>query len=243
MRLQSLSSSTRNFYRVTAPRTITVVPDTPAKRTEYEEEIVGVFPLSNADLRETMDLLRIVVDARRVAPVAANNTITIKDTPDRVAAAGRLIAAVDKARPEVVIDTELLEIDRTKLREYGLQIASPGSPGINGSVTVGDEITLRDLRNLTQSDVFLTNLPGLFYRLVKQDSSTRTLANMQLRTSEGLPAQARFGERVPVPVTTFAPMPPAASTSSPSPRSTTRTSASTSTSRRARTTTTRSRSR
>jgi general secretion pathway protein D len=204
--LQSLSTATRNFYRVTAPRTVTIVPDTPAKRTEYEEEIVGIFPLSNADLRETMDLLRIVVDARRVAPVAANNTITIKDTPDRVAAAGRLIAAVDKARPEVVIDVELLEIDRTRLREYGLQIASPGSPGINGSVTVPDELTVRDLRNLTQSDVFLTNLPGLFYRLVKQDGSTRTLANLQLRTSEGLPAQARFGERVPVPVTTFAPI-------------------------------------
>jgi general secretion pathway protein D len=203
--LQSLSTATRNFYRVTAPRTITVVPDTPAKRTEYEEEIVGIFPLSNADLRETMDLLRIVVDARRVAPVAANNTITIKDTPDRVAAAGRLIAAVDKARPEVVIDTELLEIDRTKLREYGLQLASTGSPGINGAVSVNDELTVRDLRNLTQSDVFLTSLPGLFYRLVKQDSSTRTLANLQLRTSEGLPAQARFGERVPVPVTTFSP--------------------------------------
>ena len=52
----------------------------------------------------------------------------------------------------------------------------------------------------------LTNLPGLFYRLLKTDSNTRTLANPQLRTSEGIAAQARFGERVPVPVTTFAPI-------------------------------------
>ena len=203
--LQSVSGATRSFFRVTGPRAITVVPDTPAKRTEYEEEIVGIFPLSNADLRETLDLLRIVVDARRVAPVAANNTLTIKDTPDRVAAAGRLIAAIDKARPEVVIDVELLEIDRTRLREYGLQLASAGSPGISGSVSASDELTVRDLRNLTQSDIFLTSLPGLFYRLVKQDGNTRTLANLQLRTSEGMPAQARFGERVPVPVTTFSP--------------------------------------
>ena len=69
-----------------------------------------------------------------------------------------------------------------------------------------DDLTLRDLRNLTQSDIFLTNLPGLFYRLLKTDDNTRTLANPQLRTSEGIAAQARFGERVPVPVTTFSPI-------------------------------------
>jgi len=207
--LQAVAASTRNFYRVTAQRTITVVPDTPAKRREYEEEVVRTFFLSNADVKETMDLLRIVVDLRRVAPTAATNAITIKDTPERVAAAGKLIAAIDKARPEVVIDVELLEVDRTRLREFGVQIASPGNPptGIDGQVSINrDGMTLRDLRNITQSDVFLTNLPGLFYKLLKTDQNTRTLANPQLRTSEGIPAQARFGERVPVPVTTFSPI-------------------------------------
>ena len=204
--LESLSAASRNFYRVTAQRTVTIVPDTPAKRTEYEDEIVQTFYLSNADVKETLDLLRIVIDNRRLAPITATNALSIKDTPERVAAAGRLIAAIDKARPEVVIEVELLEIDRTRLREYGLQIASPGSTGINGNVDVNrDEFTLHDLRSLTGADVFLTNLPGLFYRLLKTDSSTRTLANPQLRTSEGMTASARFGERVPVPVTTFTP--------------------------------------
>ena len=204
--LSSLASSTRNFWRVTAPRTVAVVPDTAAKRREYEEEIVRTFFLSNADLKETVDVLRIVVDARRLAPTAATNAITIKDTPERVAAAGRIITALDKARPEVVIDVELLEVDRTRLKEYGLQIASPGSPGIDGSVTIPQTLTLRDLRNLSSSDVLLTNLPGLYYRLLKTDSNTRTLANPQLRTAEGIAATARFGDRVPVPVTTFAPI-------------------------------------
>jgi general secretion pathway protein D len=211
--LQALTAATRSFYRVTGPRFITVVPDTAAKRQEYEEEVVRTFPLSNADLKETVDLLRIVIDARRLAPVTATNTIAIKDTPARVAAAGRLIAAIDKARPEVVIDVELLEIDRARLKEFGLQIASPaadsttGPTGINGLVDVNRQnLTLRDVRNLTQSDVVLTNLPALFYRLLKQDTNTRILANPQLRTSEGMPAQARFGERVPVPVTTFSPI-------------------------------------
>ena len=205
--LATLSTATRNFYRVTSQRTVTIVPDTPAKRTEYEEEIVRTFYLSNADVKETLDLLRIVIDSRRLAPITATNAISIKDTPERVAAAATLISAIDKARAEVVIDVELLEFDRTRLREYGLKIASPGSPGIDGAVDINREgLTLDDVMNLSPSDVFLTNVPGLFYRLLKTDSNTRTLANTQLRTSEGLPAQARFGERVPVPVTTFAPI-------------------------------------
>jgi general secretion pathway protein D len=205
--LASLSAVTRNFYRVTAQQTITVIPDTPAKRTEYEEEIVRTFYLSNADVKETLDLLRIVIDNRRLAPITATNALSIKDTPERVAAAASLITAIDKARPEVVIDVELLEFDRTRLREYGLHLASPGSPGINGVADVNREgLTVADLTNLSTSDIFLANVPGLFYRLLKTDANTRTLANTQLRTSEGMPAQARFGERVPVPVTVFSPI-------------------------------------
>ena len=206
--LNSLSTTTSNFWRVTAPRAITVVPNTAAKRREYEEEIVRTFYLSNADLKETIDMLRIVVDARRLSSITATNAITIKDTPERITAAGKIISAIDKARPEVIIDVELLEVNRTHLQEYGLQIASPGSPGISGTVDINQAggISLSQLSNLTSADVLLTNLPSLYYRLLKNDGATRILANPQLRTSEGIPAQARFGERVPVPVTTFAPI-------------------------------------
>src|SRR3954469_22416372 len=148
--LGSITASTHTFYKVTAPRTITIVPDTPAKRREYEDEIVRTFYLSNADLKETIDLLRIVVDLRRIAGVPGANALTIKDSPDRLAAAARIISAIDKARPEVVIDVELLEVDRTRLLEYGLQLASPGQPGISGSADVNREgLTLQSLRNLT----------------------------------------------------------------------------------------------
>ena len=205
--LASLTASTQTFYRVTAPKTITIIPDTQAKRREYEEAIVQTFYLSNADIKEVTDLLRIVVDVRQISPITANNSISLKDTPERIAAAAKLIAAIDKARPEVIIDVELLEVDRSRIRELGLQVASPNTQGVAGSADVNrDGLTLQDLRNLTQADVFMSGIPGIYYRLLKNDVSTRTLANPQLRTSEGLPAQARFGERVPVPVTTFAPI-------------------------------------
>lgn len=212
--LDSVAGATRSFYQVTAPRTVMVIPDTPAKRREFEEEIVRTFYLSNADLKETMDMLRMVLDARRISPTTATNAITIKDTPEHIAAAARVISAIDKARPEVVIDVELLEVDRTRMQEYGLQFASPsadGPPvGIDGSASIPTSstgtISVQALRNLSRSDILLANLPSLYYRLLKSDTNTRTLASPQLRTSEGMPAQVRIGERVPVPQTTFVPI-------------------------------------
>ncbi len=208
--LRAVTSAARAFYHPTGQRTVTIAPDTPDKRAEYEQEIARVFFLSNADVDEAIDTLRIVVDARRVAPVTGLNAIVIKDVPERVEAASRILATIDKARSEVVIDVELLEVDRTRLVEYGLQLASPtagGAPtGINGAVSLEPELTLRDFRNLTESDIFLTNLPSLYYRLLKNDSNTRTIAKPQLRASEGASARANFGEEVPVPVTTFSPI-------------------------------------
>ncbi len=205
--LASVARSTRNFYRVTAPRTVAVIPDTPAKRNEYEEEIVRTFYLSNADVEETINALRLVLDLRRLSPITATRSLSIRDTPERVSAAARLIAAIDKAPPEVVIDVELLEVDRQRLRAYGLQFASPGAVGIDGALAVNETggLSIDDLGSLTAADVFVANLPGLFYRLLKRDQHTHTLANPHIRTSAGKTAEAQFGDEVPVPVTTFTP--------------------------------------
>jgi general secretion pathway protein D len=169
--------------------------------------VVRTFFLSNADLKETMDLLRIVIDARAIGSTAGTNALTIHDTPERIAAAARLIDVIDKARPEVLIDVELLEVNRQKLQEYGLQFASPGSAGINGAADVNrTNLNLTDLKNLSENQVLMTGIPALYYRLLKTDSTSRVLANPQLRTQVGLAAQARFGDRVPIPVTTFSPI-------------------------------------
>ena len=205
--LDAVSTSTRNFWRVTAPRTVAIIPDTAAKRREYQDEVVRTFYLSNADVKETSDMLRVVVDARQIYASPSNNSITIRDTPERMEAVGRLLNIIDKARPEVVIDVELLEVDRERFKEYGLQIASGSDAGVNGGLAVNEEgLTLRGLRSLSQSDVVVFGLPALYYRLLKTDTNTRTLASPHIRMSDGIQTQARFGERVPVPVTSFVPI-------------------------------------
>ena len=212
--LAVVATSTGNFFRVTAPGTVTIIPDTPAKRREYEEEIIRTFYLSNADVTETIDLLRLVVDLRRLAPVTATNAISIKDTPERIDAAARLIRAIDKARGEVVIEVQLLEVDRQTLRDYGLRFTSSGD---NSDVGAGDlpadadgrdrtaDLFVDDLGRLSGSSLFVASPTSLLVRLLETNRNTRVLANPQLRTSDGIVAAAHFGERVPIPVTTFTP--------------------------------------
>ena len=203
--LAVVAGSTGNFFRVTAPGTVTIVPDTPAKRREYEEEIIRTFYLSNADVGETIDLLRLVVDLRRLAPVTATNAISIKDTPERIDAAARLIRAIDKARSEVVIEVQLLEVDRRILRDYGLRFASSdGNLDITGN-DEGLELDVDDVQRVSGSSLFVANPTSLLIRLLETNLSTQVLANPQLRTSDGIAATAHFGDRVPIPVTTFSP--------------------------------------
>jgi general secretion pathway protein D len=223
--LNALATVGKTFHRVVDSRVIQVVPDTPAKRREMEQQIVKTFFLSNADLKETIDLLRIVLGARRIAPLPGANALTINDTPDKIAAAERIIDIVDKQRAEVMVEVEILEVNRTKLKEYGIEITSGTGEGIAGAIfpsTTVNEVVARDAqgnptliqpRPITlgdnpykKSNLLITSLPGVIYRLLKTDTSTRLLANPQLRTAEGSTAQARFGDQIPVPVTTFSPI-------------------------------------
>jgi general secretion pathway protein D len=205
--LDLVARSTGTFYQVTEPNAIIVVPDTPAKRRDYQQEVVRTFYVQNADLKETMDALRVVGDIRSISPITGINAITVRDTPERVAVVGRFLSAFDKARPEVVVDVEVLEVDRSKLQEYGAQFASPGSPGIDGSADANSStLTLKSLRSLGQANVMIANIPALYYRLLKDDANTRTLANPHIRITDGTTAAANFGEDVPVPKTTFTPI-------------------------------------
>lgn len=207
--LASLGQAGKTFHRVVDAHVVTVVPDTPTKRREYEQQVVKTFFLSNADLKETIDLLRVVLGARRVAPLPGGNALTINDAPDKVAAAEKIIEIVDKKRAEVIVEVEILEVNRTRLKEYGIELTSGigGTEGIVGAAFPDPTVrTTAEKNPYRRANIVLSSLPGVIYRLLQSDTDTRLLANPQLRTSEGQTAQARFGDQVPVPVTTFSPI-------------------------------------
>lgn len=211
--LQAISMASKTFTRVVGPKLIQVIPDTPNKRRDYEDQIVKTFYLSSADLKEVVDVLRISLGARRVAPLASGNALTMNDTPEKIAAAERIIEALDKRHGEVVVEVEILEVNRQKLLDYGIEINSVNGVGLATTIDAGISggafpdvskvIKLQGSEPYKKSNIIVSGLPGVIYRLLRTDGSSRLLANPQLRVTEGQTASARFGDQVPVPVTTF----------------------------------------
>jgi len=167
-----------------------------------------------------------MIEARNVFPLKALNAITIRDTADKVRIAQKIIEANDKAKAEVVVDVELLQMDLNKTRDIGFALAgvssSPiqtsvqqftkdGSPitdkdgnnvfhTITGPSSVG--ATLADLGNITRGS-FSFSIPQPTYGLLKTLGNSELLANPELRISEGEKASLHIGQRIPVPVSTF----------------------------------------
>jgi len=205
--MDTVLTGTQNFYRVIGKNTILVATDSPQKRSEYEESVSRTFYLSNADVEEIARVLRNVLGIQMIATNARLNTVTIKDKITKVIVAEKVVLQLDKPKAEVVVDVEILEVNRLRLTNYGLQIHSSGSEGIETSlITKPEELALDPGPIVSRSNFFITNFPQVTFRLLKQDSNSRLLASLPLRTVVGETGRVRFGSQVPVPQTTFAPI-------------------------------------
>src|SRR5215813_12034079 len=126
------------FWKPVTENIIFVVPDQPQKRRDYEEQVVKTFYLSNTaqaqDLTEIVTGLRQLLDLKRIQQLNAQNAIIVRDTPDKLAIAQKMLADIDKAKPEVVIQVQVLEARLDKIRNLGvlpgqtatIQVVPPG---------------------------------------------------------------------------------------------------------------------
>ncbi len=202
--IRALTGTTGHFFRVESPQLITVIPDTRTKRTQYERQVAQTFYLSNADLAETFDTVRIVLGLRTASSHPGTNSITVVDTPENVRSAARIIESLDRSPGEVLVDVELMEVNRAHLQQYGISLFSPESDGVALALSPRLDTILEN--PYSRSNLLVAGLPAAILNLVRTDTDTHVLANPQLRASDGKTAIADFGERVPVPVTTFAPI-------------------------------------
>jgi len=204
--LERLMQAANHFYKALDEHTIIVVPDNPQARRDYEDLVIRTFYLSNGDAEQVTNVVRTMIEARNVFPLKALNAITIRDTADKVRIAEKIIEANDKAKAEVVVDVELLQIDLDKQRDIGAVVTGLG--GTLAADTPKDEkgnplpTNLDTLRGIRSANLVFT-IPTVAYNLIKTVGNTETLANPELRISEGEKATLHIGQRVPVPVTTF----------------------------------------
>lgn len=200
--LEILMQSLGHFYKVLDEQTIMILQNTPANRQNYEDRIIQTFFLSNADVKDVMTILRSLLATRFIAANERLNAIVMLDSVEKVKVAERIIEQADKAKAEVVIDVELLEINTTKLQDLGLSLDS-NRLGIRLDIG-GEEVPLRmsDVESLNQNNWVLT-VPGFLFDFVKNSTDAQTLAKPQVRITEGEESSFSIGDRVPIPVTSF----------------------------------------
>jgi general secretion pathway protein D len=200
--LDVLMLQTKNFYKVIDEHTLLIAPDTRQKRQEYDDQVIRTFFLSNADTKTVVTVLRSLLQSRQIAENSDLNSVTIKDTPAKIAIAERIINANDKSKGEVIIDVELIEINRTLTKTLGIDLSSKTLgltfQGGSASVPLNNLDIIRQTGNWTVGVI-----PSVILDFLKTDSETKLIAKPQLRVAEGEEASILIGDRVPIPTTTF----------------------------------------
>ena len=203
IRMAMLTNSLES--KVLNENTVFVYPNTPQKLREYQELVVKGFYLSNADVKQTANMIRTLVKSRDIFIDEKINLLVVKDTPAAIRLAERLIAAQDLAEPEVMLEVEVMEVNRTKLLELGLKYPDTLAVSLVGAANTPGTITLREWQNRSSDLVQLSFTNPLFLLALKQqDSIANTLANPRIRVKNKEKARIHIGDRVPVITTTAA---------------------------------------
>ena len=227
--LDAVSLESKAFWKPLTSSVIFVAPDNPQKRRDLEDEEVRTFYLSNTltpqDLTEVVTGLRQLLDLRRVQQVNAQNAIVIRDTPDKLVLASKIIRDIDKAKPEVLVHVQVLSANRDRLRDLGvlpgqtvtLSFTPRTSVQPNGGTSTSStsssttsttpttsvpQITLSNLENLSTADYSLT-LPGATAQAILTDNNTQIIQDPEIRVSDGEKASLKIGQRVPVATGSF----------------------------------------
>ena len=189
--------------KVLTANTMFIYPATGAKQKEYQDLKVRTFQISNADAKYMQSVLKGVLKVKDVSFDERSNTIVVRDTPDVIAVAEKVIAAHDTADAEVMLEVELLEVSRERISNIGIKwpqravITTPS--GTNGDLTLGQLGDLSPSMWLITPLVFDINL-----RL--DDSSTNLLASPRIRTRNKEKARILIGDKVPVITNSVTPM-------------------------------------
>jgi general secretion pathway protein D len=207
--LDIVSIESKAFWKPVTQNIILIVPDQPQKRRDYEEQVVQMFYLSNTvlpqDMTEIVTSLRQLLDLKRIQQVNSQDTLLIRDTPDKLAVAAKIIHALDNAKPEVVLQVEVLQARRDRVHDLGIAPDTSASisfvnPDSSSSSSNSNKLPLNKL--LSSGDYSVT-LPGATINALLTDSSTRIIQDPELRSTDGQPAKLRVGDRVPVATGSF----------------------------------------
>ncbi len=217
--LRIVGTVSNTFYKPVTANTIFVAQNTRQKRTDLDEMAVQTFYLTNTstanDATEVLTAIRNLLDPSvKIFLVATQNAIVMRATPDQLLLAQKLLNDLDRAKPEVVVDVAVLEVNRDRIRQLGIQLpqsfgvatgasntnsttntsASGTTPATTATTT---SFTLNSLAHLNATN-FAVSIGGAELDALLTDSDTRILQNPRIRASDGQRATLKIGSKIPV---------------------------------------------
>ncbi len=217
--LQLILNSNSLFSRQISPAVLIVSPDTRQKQEQYQDLMIRTFYLSNAKSKDMLSLLKSMLDSKHMHANEQLNTIVIRDQPEKIQMAEKIILANDRQEAEVLFDVEVLEVDRTVNQTYGLTypkevayaMVPPGFAGLIAG-TVAQQFTLRQLTNLGP-DNYIFKLPtNVQLDFFKQITDAKTLAAPKIRVVNNKKAEINIGDKQPILLSTTNVLPGQAAT-------------------------------
>jgi general secretion pathway protein D len=210
--LDMLRLQSKTFWRPVSPNTIFVASDSPARRKDLEPNVMKTFYLRNTttpnELQEAANVVRQMLDVSRVQLLQAQDAMIVRATPDQMILVEKLLADIDKPKPEVVIDVAVMQVTRNRIRTLGTNVPTSASIGFssssNGSSASGSSASGSSGGGLNvHAGPFVVSIPGGSFTFLASDSNAKILQHPEIRALNNEKATLRIGDRVPIATGSF----------------------------------------
>jgi general secretion pathway protein D len=181
--------------QVLADNMVMIYPSTAAKQKDYQEQSVRTFYLTNMDPKKAMEMLKTMLNAKTLFVDERARAVVVRDTPDAIRMAERLIASTDVPEAEVMLEVEVLELTRSRLQQLGIKY--PESVTLTPTPLAGEPLVLADLGDQDSTTIQVSDV-SLTVDLRKEVSTGNLLASPRIRARNHEKAKILIGQRVPV---------------------------------------------
>ncbi|HLQ26624.1 MAG TPA: secretin N-terminal domain-containing protein [Acidiferrobacterales bacterium] len=191
--LNLMFTTNKTFYKKIGPNTIIIIPDTKEKRGQYEDHLIRAFQLNRIKAKDMNEILKGVIAVKKTFVNEELNTLVVRDTEDVLKLVEKLIQLSDRKPAEMILEVEILEVNRSKAEKLGLDL---GTYQVSASVPA--TVSLAGSVGAAIQNAAVLTLPSATFRFFKQDVDAKTLANPKIRVLNGKAAKIHVGDRVPL---------------------------------------------
>lgn len=178
-------------------QTVLIYPNTPEKNREYQDLVIRAFYLSNSNVKQTATLLKSMLKLRDPFVDEKLNLIVIRESPETVRLAERLVALHDVPEGEVMLEVEVIEVTQTRLTALGIDY--PSSLTLTPLNLAGNApaALLSELSGLNRNRIGI-NTPSVTLNLQRQVGNSSLLANPKIRVRNHEKAKILIGDKLPI---------------------------------------------